>query len=66
MTFKLPEQLNDKQMKKLESIFQYIELMRDDVKRNGDDCDLTDSRMGLVSEVEEFYLMFSKERKTYL
>lgn len=66
MSFTIPKQFNDKQIEKLESIFLSIELMRQDVKENGDDCDLSDTRMGVISELEELYLMFSRERKTYL
>lgn len=58
--------LNEKQLKVLEEMLTHIKLMRDTVKEEGEDCDLTDGRMGLVSYAEELYLTFVRERKTYL
>lgn len=59
--------LTPRQLQALEEVLDYVRLMREEVKQYGDEeCDLTDSRMGLCSAAEDLFLTFNKERKKYL
>lgn len=58
--------MTTRQLEALEIVLNYVKSIRADVKEYGEDCDVADSKMGLISMAEELYLTFGRERKKYM